>query len=102
MDESGDLGWSLDAPYRRGGSSRFLTLGAVLCEPGTPKHPKRLIIKQKRRNQWDKNSERKWSQLSVTQKSRFAHDAANLTFRQAGVRYIGMTVRKVNVHDNLR
>lgn len=30
LDESGDLGWSLDKPYKNGGSSRYLTLAAVI------------------------------------------------------------------------
>ncbi|MCB0651498.1 MAG: DUF3800 domain-containing protein [Saprospiraceae bacterium] len=30
FDESGDLGWILDAPYRDGGSSRYFTIAYVL------------------------------------------------------------------------
>lgn len=29
LDESGDLGWKFDAPYRSGGSSRYLTIAAI-------------------------------------------------------------------------
>lgn len=31
LDESGDLGWVLDKPYRNGGSSRFMTIAFVAC-----------------------------------------------------------------------
>ena len=49
LDESGDLGWKFDAPYRRGGSSRFLTISA-LCVLADKKHlPKRVV-----RNLYDK------------------------------------------------
>ena len=30
LDESGDLGWTLDKPHNNGGSSRYLTLAAVI------------------------------------------------------------------------
>ena len=30
LDESGDLGWKFDAPYRCGGSSRYLTISAII------------------------------------------------------------------------
>ncbi|CAJ0780588.1 DUF3800 domain-containing protein [Ralstonia chuxiongensis] len=30
LDESGCLGWKLDAPYQRGGSSRHFTLAAAV------------------------------------------------------------------------
>jgi uncharacterized protein DUF3800 len=43
LDESGDLGWNFTAPYRYGGSSRYLTI-AALCVPSGKKHiPKRAI-----------------------------------------------------------
>jgi hypothetical protein len=30
LDESGDLGWKFTAPYRNGGSSRFLTIAYII------------------------------------------------------------------------
>ena len=42
-DESGDLGWTLDKPYRAGGSSRHLTVASV-CVPPEKRHlPKRVV-----------------------------------------------------------
>ncbi len=32
LDESGDLGWNLDVPYRNGGSSRYFTIAYIICE----------------------------------------------------------------------
>ncbi|QKS61694.1 DUF3800 domain-containing protein [Cupriavidus gilardii] len=34
LDESGCLGWKLDAPYQRGGSSRHFTLAAAIIPDG--------------------------------------------------------------------
>lgn len=33
LDESGDLGFNFSAPFRTGGSSRFLTIGALSVDP---------------------------------------------------------------------
>jgi len=35
VDESGDLGWQFNDPYRAGGSSRYLTLACLItwCKP---------------------------------------------------------------------
>ncbi|WMN84132.1 DUF3800 domain-containing protein [Vibrio parahaemolyticus] len=33
LDESGDLGWTFDSPYRRGGSSRYLTIASLIVSP---------------------------------------------------------------------
>ena len=30
LDESGDLGWKFDADFKRGGSSRYLTIAAAV------------------------------------------------------------------------
>lgn len=43
LDESGDLGWKFHQPYRQGGSSRYLSLAAIIL-PFDKKHlPKRFI-----------------------------------------------------------
>jgi hypothetical protein len=33
LDESGDLGWRFDKPYRYGGSSRYLTIVSLIISP---------------------------------------------------------------------
>jgi hypothetical protein len=33
LDESGELGWKFDAPYRKGGSSRYLTIASLVISP---------------------------------------------------------------------
>jgi hypothetical protein len=45
LDESGDLGWSFDKPYRHGGSSRYLTIASLVVDPSKKHFPKRLIKK---------------------------------------------------------
>lgn len=43
LDESGCLGWTLDKPYGKGGSSRFLVLAAVSVSNGKGKYVERII-----------------------------------------------------------
>lgn len=43
LDESGDLGWKFTHPYRNGGSSRFLTIGYLICPIQECAVPKRLV-----------------------------------------------------------
>jgi len=35
LDESGDLGWNFEHPFRMGGSSRFLTLAFLVVDEST-------------------------------------------------------------------
>lgn len=43
LDESGDLGFKFDNPYRNGGSSRYLTLGYLICPITHCYIPKRIV-----------------------------------------------------------
>ena len=45
LDESGDLGWSLDLPYRGGGSSKYFTLAYIILPADKNKHINRLVKK---------------------------------------------------------
>ncbi|MGH9690222.1 MAG: DUF3800 domain-containing protein [Candidatus Acidiferrales bacterium] len=75
LDESGDLGWSFDAPFRNGGSSRHLTI-AALCVPSEKKHlPKRVIKKLCEKFGWGTEIEKKWSMMNDRERIEFAHAA---------------------------
>jgi hypothetical protein len=72
LDESGDLGWKFDAPYRSGGSSRYLTIGAV-CVPPEKKHlPKRVVKKLYKRFGWSSKEEIKWSDMRPEARKEFS------------------------------
>lgn len=45
FDESGDLGWILDQPYRQGGSSRYFTIAYIIIAPENNKHINRFLRK---------------------------------------------------------
>ncbi|MBW3010579.1 DUF3800 domain-containing protein, partial [Acinetobacter baumannii] len=43
LDESGDLGWNMEKPYQKGGSSRMLTLAAICLPENKVKYVQRIV-----------------------------------------------------------
>jgi hypothetical protein len=102
LDESGDLGWKFDAPYRSGGSSRYLTIGAV-CVPPEKKHiPKRIVKALSKKFKWPKETEIKWSDMSATEKSEFAKLARQMCDKHPDILLHGIVVKKQNVMEHIR
>lgn len=78
LDESGDLGWVMDKPYRHGGSSRFMTIAFVAC-PKEKKHLlRRIVVDVYRKTKTDPKIELKGSSLSVEDKCYFAEKVRKL------------------------
>ncbi len=102
LDESGDLGWNFSAPFRNGGSSRFLTI-AALCVPTEKKHlPKRVVKKLYQKFGWPTNSEKKWSMMTVAERTEFASVAHAFCSAHADIHLHSITVRKQNVQSHLQ
>lgn len=103
LDESGDLGWKFTAPYRRGGSSRYITIASLIVSSSKRHLPKRLIKKLYKKFNWPSDSEKKWSDMSVEERIFFAKKAAVLREEHPkDIRYISITVRKENVKPHIR
>lgn len=102
LDESGDLGWSLDSPYRAGGSSRFLTIAALVVSPDNRHHPKRAIKKIYQKFKRDSSQEMKWSDMANIERLTFATHAKSLALKLRDIRYLSITVAKQNVQDHIR
>jgi hypothetical protein len=102
LDESGDLGWNFTAPYRDGGSSRFLTI-ASLCVPTEKKHLAKRVIKKLYQNfGWPAGAEKKWSMMKVPERNEFARAAHDFCSAHADVHVHAITVKKQNVQNHLR
>jgi Protein of unknown function (DUF3800) len=102
VDESGDLGWKFDAPYREGGSSRFLTIAALVC-PQDKKHlPKRLIRGLYSRFKWDTAKEKKWTDTNQSEKKEFANQADKLLSTGPLFKLLAITVSKENVIERVQ
>lgn len=103
LDESGDLGWTLDRPYRAGGSSQFLTLAAVLVAKNQTHLPKRVIRRIYDKLKRDPVNELKWVDLSHAVRVDFCTQAAALAANPKNtVALRSITVRKANVQPHIR
>lgn len=102
LDESGDLGWTLDKPYRYGGSSRYLTIAAVAVPPSQTKHIARAVRYLYSQHGWDTKKEKKWANMTPAERISFAETARQLHTARRGVRYLAISVRKENVYEHIR
>lgn len=102
LDESGDLGWDFSAPFRGGGSSRYLTI-ASLCVPSDKRHfPKRVIKTLYEKFGWPTSVEKKWSAMKAAERTEFARAAQALCKAHPDIHLDGITVKKQNVQNHLR
>ncbi len=102
LDESGDLGWNFAAPYRAGGFSRFLTIGA-LCIPSTKEHFVRRVVRDLyTKFKWNTAKEKKWAEMSDSARTEFAESARILCDTHNDIHLHAITVRKENVMPHIR
>lgn len=102
LDESGDLGWVLNKPYRHGGSSRYMTIAFVAC-PNEKKHLlKRIVRKVYNRTKTDPKIELKGSALNVEDKKYFATEVRKLVSMNPDIRIGAITVNKSKVKQHIR
>lgn len=103
LDESGDLGWSLDKPYRRGGSSRYLTLGAALAIGEAKKHIPRLVKDLYKKFKWPTGTEKKWSEMNQPERAEFVSLTRRLVqSHKPNIQLLTITVQKANVNHDIR
>lgn len=102
LDESGDLGWKFDRPYRMGGSSRYLTIAALVV-PQIKKHlPTRLIKQLYNQHNWQFKKEKKWVDMKPHERMGFVKKARFLAEQHKDIKYAAITVNKVNVQSHIR
>lgn len=102
LDESGDLGWKFDAPYRKGGSSRYLTIAALIV-PHSRKHfPYRLIKNLYNQHKWPVQEEKKWKDMQDLERSSFIQSTKILLEKHTDIQCTAITVNKAKVQDHIR
>lgn len=102
LDESGDLGWVFDKPYRHGGSSRYLTIAFVVC-PSKKRHLlQRIVVDVYRRTKFNPKQELKGSALSVADKCFFAEKVRKLVSMNPDIVVGSITVNKSKVMQHIR
>lgn len=101
-DESGDLGWKFDAPYRNGGSSRYLTIASLIITPDKKHLSKRLIAELYKK--WPVHDvEKKWARMNPDERIWFVQKANELQVNHPNdIRYLSITVKKENVQMHIR
>lgn len=102
VDESGDLGWSFDCPYGKGGSSRYLTIAAMLLSEELDHHPRRTVKDLYKYGKWDIKREKKWVEMPADARLTFAKNATKLQEKYRGITYKAIVVNKQNVNENFR
>jgi hypothetical protein len=102
LDESGDLGWNFNAPYRNGGSSRYLTIGAVVVPTEKDHLQSRVIRDLYIDRKWSSTKEKKWADMSPAAKLDFAARAKKLKLANADVKLLTMTTQKERVLPHIR
>jgi len=102
LDESGDLGWNFAAPYRNGGSSRFLTIGALCIPPQKEYLVRRVIRDLYKQFKWNTAKEKKWADMSDSARTQFAESARSLCDSNPDICLHAITVRKENVMAHIR
>lgn len=103
LDESGDLGWSFKAPYRNGGSSRFITIGAVKVNPTAQHFPARILKRLYKKFNWDPKLEKKWTNMKSHERMAFAKKAKELIIKEPEkISYFSITAYKPEVKEHIR
>ncbi len=102
LDESGDLGWKFDRPYRQGGSSRFITIAALVAPSNSSHLPKRVIKDLYSKHRWNPQKEKKWSQMKHAARKVFTEKAKKLASQSPDIGYHSITVKKENVLPHIR
>jgi hypothetical protein len=100
LDESGDLGWKFDAPYRQGGSSRYLTLAFLFVPKRKRNYPKDIIKKLYLKYGWQ--NEKKASKATLQQKIRFCTKAMKFLEKHTDIKIDAIVTNKINVESHIR
>lgn len=103
MDEAGDTGWSLIAPYGNKGSSRFLILAAITL-PSDKNHLVERIMRGIYRGRKGRSfkKELKSTELNQSEKKQIATKLLTLTEKHPDITLHGIVAEKANVNNALR
>lgn len=102
LDESGDLGWKFQFPYRNGGSSRFLTIGYLISPITHCNIPKRLVKDFYRHFHFDPKKEIKASDLKSHHKAFICAETVKMLSKHPEFILGSVTVRKEGVDAAFR
>jgi hypothetical protein len=103
IDESGDLGYSFNAPNRQGGSSRYLTLAYFICKPTDLHKINRLVRDIYKKYFWLKEGvEAKGSSFSDKHATYISERIEDMIGSCPDISIRTVTIRKTNVKESIR
>jgi len=102
LDESGDLGFKFDAPYREGGSSRYLTMAFFVLPPQKEKLLNRLVRDFYKKYKIKPTKEKKGSSLTINQRRVIAQMIKKLLLNNPDIQLCSITVKKNKVASHIR
>ncbi len=102
LDESGDLGFTFDRPYRYGGSSRHLTIALLLVPKELSHLPKRIVKKLYQRKKQPTSKELKGREITSKDRLFLANKIVALLANHPSIEAFAITVYKKNVEEHIR
>ena len=102
FDESGDMGWKFDAPFREGGSSRKFIIGAALGSDNINRKLSKTIRRLWETQGWTSKNEKKWNGISDKAKRAFAELAAEMAQNNPDVKMCVAVLAKQDLPVHLR
>lgn len=101
IDESGDLGFILNKPFRNGGSSRYLTITFLLVPENLSHHPRRIVRELYEKRKRSPKNEIKGNSLSKSARLFVAENAVKLLLKFPKIKIMAITVNKQNVEEHI-
>lgn len=101
FDESGDLGWKFDKPYREGGSSRYLTIAHVFTTRSNEKYINRYVRSIYESKGRPFRRELKAASLEDYDRINIAKETVKL-IKDKRIEIYAVTVKKENVDIHIR
>lgn len=102
LDESGDLGWKFTAPFRAGGSSRFLTIAYIVIPNGSEKIIERFVKDIYILFSKNPAKEFKATDMSSSQKQTVTEKIVELLNKNPDFIIGSITVKKERVMNHIR
>ena len=102
LDESGDLGWTLDKPFRSGGSSQFLSIAYIIVPNEQIKYCNRVVRDIYTLFNVQSNVELKGTSMNEQQKLIAAGKIVKMLKDKPDMCIGAITVKKKNVRYHLR
>lgn len=102
FDESGDLGWKFDAPYRQGGSSRYFVIAGASGPDQVHRRFGKVVKKLWDSQGWTTTKEKKWNNISDKAKVAFAELVATFAKDNSDVHLAVSVLQKETLPVHLR